>query len=169
MNQDEIENKDTQSLDLIETNASVENSEITPFESADGILQFLSYVSNNGYYGFGVTLFVGGMLISGNVISNKEFRQNLTDTIRNSFEKKSDEEKAFIENYLRHIEPQNEEKEDLTEPIETRYIHLKNARVFNAGNKPIPGVGGFVWRGRLESIDAFSWGTLSSSESENEQ
>jgi hypothetical protein len=108
------------------------------------------------------------MLISGNVISNKEFRQNLTNTIRKNFEKNSDEEKAFIEDYLQYISPQNEEKEDSTQPIETRYIHLRNARIFNAGRKPIPSVDGFVWRGRLESIDGFSWGTLAYDEPVNE-
>jgi hypothetical protein len=167
MNENEIENKDAESLDLTEKNSSAENPEITPFENADGILQLLSYLSNSGYYGFGITLFVGGMLISGNVISNKEFRQNLTDTIRGNFEKNSDDEKAFIENYLQYIAPQDEEKENLTQPIETRYIHLRNAKIFNAGNKPIPFVDGFIWRGRLESIDGFSFGRLAYEEPVN--
>jgi hypothetical protein len=40
-----------------------------------------------------------------------------------------------------------------------RYIHLKDAKYYSGG-RPTPGGGGFLWRGRLSDVSAFSMGSL---------
>lgn len=43
---------------------------------------------------------------------------------------------------------------------EPAFIHLRGARLFGVGGRPIPAGGGFWWRGRLQEISGFVWGEL---------
>jgi hypothetical protein len=46
-------------------------------------------------------------------------------------------------------------------PPPAGFIHLRKARFYAPGQHPIPGDQGFLWRGKLSSIDAFSVGNFS--------
>jgi len=45
------------------------------------------------------------------------------------------------------------------EPV--RFIHLMNARTLAPGGSPIPANRGVWWRGRLDSVDGWCFGELS--------
>ena len=110
----------------------------TLFEGCDRVLQILVSVVNKGGQELGITLNVGGLIVSGILISNKKYWEDsqpgLRDMLKESGEK---------------VDPQDE----------LYYIHLKDAMYFNAGEHPVP-VGGMWWRGKINSVDGFSLARL---------
>jgi hypothetical protein len=122
----------------------------------DGFL--LNYVGtmvevSNSTEGFqaGITLSVKGMLISGILISRKDFI--LSHPTLESVEA----------GYISALKEQN-----LPEFQPSRFfIHLRDAKIFAPGQPPIPSDGkGTFWRVRIESVDGFSLGTIVRTESE---
>ena len=133
-------------------------------ESVDVMLQTFSYMANQFGIGFGVTLNVGGLLISGTIISRQEYLTYLASSIRQGIKDSewNEEARAFLEEtFLEPLEmPVNKDKPFVLRDIS--YVHLKNARVFHQSGRPIPsGDDGFLWRGRINAIDGFSLGQLS--------
>ena len=100
--------------------------------------------------GFDITLTVGGILISGRVISRDAFVSG----------------EPFVKSTIGVVDEQRtpEQKEDAEQVLKTgrrHFIHLKDAVFFTGPNLPIPGVGqGFYWRGRLNSVDGWMIGRL---------
>lgn len=111
----------------------------------------------------GITLTVGGGLVSGLLVGGGEwiklfadqFQQgvgrgnlpDLADTLANSFRQYSE-----IYEGKKSLSPQ------------ATFIHLKNAHHFIAGT-PIPSGPGVLWRGRLSEVAGFSLGNLEVSRS----
>ena len=99
----------------------------------------------------GITLTVGGLLVTGELISAKTYMDEflhgtLRDKMRFAIEA-NDSLKQQIENA----------------PVgEDGFIHLRNAKfLLPTGQPPVPGVGnGVLWRGRLDSVDGFFVGLL---------
>lgn len=131
-------------------------------EDADYILQMLSYMANEHVSGFPITLIVGGLLISGVLVSRKEFLQDLKQKLRDSMSRLPDESKEFMEKgYFPTFMPE-EESGKLRYIEEVRYIHLKNARTFYGNGASIPASEeGVLWRGKLDTINGFWYGSLS--------
>jgi hypothetical protein len=128
----------------------------------DYTLQVFTHLANAYGMSFFVTLSVGGSLISGRIISRDEYMKSLTDSLREDISKWRDEAKEFLESRI--FEPMTRPLDKEGEGYEvkkTQYIHLKDARVFNTAGRPIPsGADGFLWRGRISSVDGFSMGKL---------
>ena len=97
---------------------------------------------------FYITLNVGGLLISGNLIGRRQFAAE------------------FMPGIKKRIEEENEKEEDKTLEEEEnnasapRFIHLKDAKFFIPGQLPIPTTGGTFWRGRIDSVDGYLIGEL---------
>jgi hypothetical protein len=98
----------------------------------------------------GITLTVGGLLVTGELISAKTYmdeflRGTLRDKMRSAIEE-NDSLKQQIENA-----PEGED-----------FIHLRNTKfLLPTGQPPVPGVGnGVLWRGRRSSVDGFFVGLL---------
>jgi hypothetical protein len=97
-----------------------------------------------------ITLNVGGLLVSGELISSKAYINEfmggaLRDKIK-SVLREHDEFRREVENA-----PKGEDDS----------IHLRDARFLVPGQPPIPGVGnGVLWRGRLDSVEGFFLGML---------
>jgi hypothetical protein len=93
-----------------------------------------------------ITLNVGGLLVSGTLIS------------RNAFVEAVPVIKATIgkidERYSEELKAQQSQVED------RHFIHLKNARFFTAGGgRPTPSKGdGVLWRGQLNRVDGWTIG-----------
>lgn len=104
----------------------------------------------------GVTLNVGGTIVSGILIGYNKY----LESIKLQFDQKPGGEfvASFMDKFLSAVEEEKIEEEDVVLPI---YIHLKDARFFTPGNNPIPNNGGILWRGKLSSIDGFNFGALS--------
>ena len=126
----------------------------------DYTLQAFSYLANVYGIGFPITLNIGGLVISGMIISRDEYMKGLTSSIREGISKWQDKPKELLESKI--LEPMTQHKAVGGYTVKkTKYIHLKNSRVFNTGGKPIPARGdGFLWRGRISSVDGFSFGML---------
>ena len=53
-----------------------------------------------------------------------------------------------------------EDADPVEDPPSPLFLHLNGARTFSPGGHPIPTNRGVWWRGRLDSIDAWSFGEL---------
>jgi hypothetical protein len=97
-----------------------------------------------------ITVNVGGLLISGTLISGKRYLDEfLSGVMRDK-----------IKNAINSDESLKEEIQKA--PIgKEAFIHLRDARFFLPGQKPVPGVGdGVLWRGRMDSVEGFFLGKL---------
>ena len=108
-----------------------------------------------------VTLTVGGSMISGDVIGGRQFFEALSEQIdQGAFE--GDEDGA-VRRVLRDswntlgggVYPPS--SGETVHPMS--YIHLRNARMFVPGQKPLPSKG-MLWRGKLADVSGFSLGSL---------
>jgi hypothetical protein len=91
----------------------------------------------------GITLSVGGAVISGILISDRQYFEQLA-----------------IETHTEAFSSLGDYKPENIEHIPLNYIHLKDAKIIN-GATAIPSSGGRLWRGKIASVDGFSLGTLS--------
>ena len=97
--------------------------------------------------GFGVTLTVNGVVVTGDVVSRDDYLQGITDSAISSWngERIEGEPLSGVKEVF-GIE-ETDESEDLP-----TYVHLKDAKILLGGSGRVPG--GW-WRGRLESVDGF--------------
>jgi hypothetical protein len=113
------------------------------------------------FFSIKATLVIGGVVLTGDLISGLEYfkhyadkdkadrneeAQTKEDDTEEFYAKTFREEKAFILKSL----------EDKT-PINFDYFHMKNAAIVSGGSC---GEAGFIWRGKISEISAFSWQQL---------
>lgn len=110
--------------------------------------KFVSLV-NQDMIGTGVTLTVGGVIITGNIISTKGYVEELASGFETAGEFGVAVGKSLRE---ADIEYGSEQTSDDVEEI----IHLKDAKVLS-GNT-VYNVG--LWRGKVNSVDGFTIGLL---------
>jgi len=130
----------------------------------DYFLQDLVDKVNKTGFPFGITLNVGGTIISGTMITGREFFENISKMVVENLEDFDPDPKlteAFTHFFNKYegiypIPFEKDKKEE--EPLEIAFIHLKNAKFYQEGNPIIPGNVGAYWRGRLDKIDGFSFG-----------
>lgn len=140
-----------------------ENNEITQVvrvDDKDWFLQSLINMVNGGKMSFGITLNVGGFLVSGTLIGGKEYFEGFGEDFASGFQDLDSAESikaAFSKNGEIYTS-----EEDAPPPS---YVHIKDARFFNTNGNPIPGNRGVWWRGRVAEVDGFSLGSLSAENS----
>lgn len=103
--------------------------------------------SSQGRFETGITLQIGGLLVTGNIISARQYflEHPLTDKI------------LEVKEVLDKTDPLAEQP-DKDGP---HFVHLSGARYFIPGQPPIPTQGeGVYWRGRLSEVAGFSFGIL---------
>lgn len=120
----------------------------------------------------GITLSVGGMLISGTLTSYSEYLKlvgegmrgspnrevggvmgevfaNLAESVQNDLvERRQEEERA------------ESSGQELEHDFKPPYIHLRDAKFFLAADMGLPTQGGALWRGKLASVDGFFFGSF---------
>lgn len=134
--------------------------------TVDLVLQELVRIFNSGDSdeGSGITLSVGGILVSGYLIGGAKYIEHFISHV--SGEGTQDTERTQkVAGYLEPLREFYRPPQDHSEvdpawqyPV---YIHLKNARFFHPGGPAIPTNKPIWWRGRLSSVDGFSFGVLS--------
>lgn len=133
--------------------------------SRDWFLQsIIETVINNGVE-IGVTLTVGGMIISGMLISGKKYYDELGDALA-AYSKEEGDMHSVLANGWRQMKAIYEKPDDAPEdwkPPHASFIHLRNAYIFAPGVAPLPGNQGILWRGKLTSVDGFAIGSLNPS------
>lgn len=136
-----------------------ENQADTPTAKAgvDRFLQTLVSIVNQTNVGVEITLNVGGLLLSGELISVKSYFEGVA---REMIFTKADytTKEAFQKTFKQacaQFQPESEEISSENQPLPT-YIHLKNARPIHADGQPLSPHKGMWWRSRLNAVDGFS-------------
>lgn len=140
--------------------ASETPNEIKPAKRPTGIDPFLqSLVHHADYDGFefGITLSVGGILVSGMLVSGRKFFENFGEKFGSAFED-AEVRKSLASSFSEWgvlYDPQ----EDGTRR-ESTYLHIKDVAFFTTNSQPIPSDAGSWWRGRISEVDGFLLGNL---------
>jgi hypothetical protein len=136
----------------------------TPAESQDWLLTVLVRMANNIGLGFGVTLCVGGVLVSGTLVSGRQWTDALIAEMRTRGHGNAAEALAGnLEGLLREQYPEPQlDREDEFPHTAVGYIHLTDAH-YISGTNQVPSDLSVAWRGRLSEVDGWSLGALSAS------
>ncbi|WP_409293114.1 gas vesicle accessory protein GvpU [Peribacillus sp. SCS-37] len=116
----------------------------------DNILEFLVQAANKHDFELDITLNVKGAVITGTMISAKEYFSSLSET----FEDGNDIAQAISEQMAQAGESSQKENS------EANFIHMKEAKVYCGDSKPTPSKGKILWRGKLAEIDGFFLGKI---------
>ncbi|MEU6135855.1 hypothetical protein [Nocardioides sp. NPDC047086] len=123
-----------------------------PLEGGDDVLRILVSIANKHALNMGITLNLGGSLVSGTLVSLKTYSGGVADSIRaaNGHE---DVNAALA----RLFEDLGGDAEDETEPPPPRHIHLRDARLI----APNGGLGPSSpwWRGRISAVSGWTMGS----------
>jgi hypothetical protein len=121
---------------------------------------------------FGVTLLAGGALVSGQLISGRDYFEGFATDFAAAI-KDDDAAKSARESIARlglayskqpdakniHGAAETSHFQPLLGDV-TNYVHLKGARIFHPGSPPIPENRGVWWRGRMAAVEGFMLGEL---------
>lgn len=127
-------------------------------QSKDSVLEFFAQAANKHGFSLDITLNVNGSVITGTMISAKEYYETLSE----SFEDGNDIAKELSQQLVKAGEAADGSN---NENGGINFIHLKNTRIYCGDSKPTPSRGKILWRGKLEQIDGFFLGKISESES----
>lgn len=127
---------------------------------ADWMLEMLVDMANDGLE-TGITLQVSGFLVSGSLVSGKQYFEGIGTEYGNAVPGESGQTLKASFSSLGNIyaDLDHAKKKGIKVPT-PNYIHLKEARFFHTG-APIPGNRGVWWRGRLSEVAGFALGSLS--------
>src|SRR5260221_3740907 len=121
------------------------------FDAADGdwFLQKLVTIFNSvPGAGMGITLNVGGMLISGQLASGKEYFEGIGAVIAGAENAQNDTGAAIANLFKSAVVVYERQAPDDQAREPPNYIHLKDAKFISPGQIGTPSVGVW-WRGRL--------------------
>ena len=119
----------------------------------DDTLQQLVHLANDGGVEMGITLTVGGALISGTLISSQTYFQRVYDSIIEVSKPGENPGVDAVAEVLKSRTPRT------GWPIAAQYIHMRDARIYNGRSEPLP-TNGTNWRGKIASVDGFSLGSM---------
>jgi hypothetical protein len=109
----------------------------------------------------GVTLTIGGTLITGNLISNRKYYSLFFEQMKSVMPEK---EHRYLANAFNTIDEQipktDEEKEVMSKILGRDTICLENPSYFINNNIVQMGINNVPWIGRIEKVDAFILGIL---------
>ncbi|QPA60706.1 gas vesicle accessory protein GvpU [Lysinibacillus sphaericus] len=115
----------------------------------DVLLSGLVTIVNEAPLEIGVTLNVGGSLITGLLIGSINYLRGISELLSGNGPA-ADQFAKHFEDIAEEVEKTNAEAED--DNPSPNYIHLKNAKLVNVNGNVIE-LG--YWRGKLSSIDGF--------------
>ncbi len=112
--------------------------------------RLVNAVNRGGTAEFAVTLTVGGVVVSGVLLSGSEYHARVTENLVELAE--SDEVATALRAAIgpRDLSPEEEEA--------IGYIHLRDAHIVHPSGALLPAGPGVLWRGRLETVDSFVLG-----------
>lgn len=111
----------------------------------------------------GVTLFVHGAVVSGQIVGGAEFFEGLAEECDAAVRRDTGEEAGpdTLAGYFRDCGRRWYGDEADLDAMAITYIHLRDARVIQSNLSQVPTPGTW-WRGRLTSVDGWIFGSLSS-------
>lgn len=117
----------------------------------DNILEFLVQAANKHDFNLDITLNVKGAVITGTMISAKEYFRSLSGT----FEDGND-----IAQMLSEQLDQAGKVAQNSDDTGANFLHMKDTKVYCGDSKPTPSKGQILWRGKLSEIDGFFLGRI---------
>ena len=140
-----------------------ESIDLSQVDDRDWFLQNLVNLVNARDIKLGITLNVGGFLVSGLLVSGQKYFGGFGEDLGSNFndpETRAGIEQAYAQ--LGDIYSASRSASQTTAP--PNYLHLMQARFFNTGGHPIPGNNGVWWRGRISEVSGFFLGMLDAQE-----
>ncbi|WP_409274780.1 gas vesicle accessory protein GvpU [Neobacillus sp. SCS-31] len=117
----------------------------------DNVLEVFVQAANKHNYNLDITLNVKGAVITGTLVSAKEYFESLSQ----AFEDGGDIEEKLSEMLINAGEAADSDAHDTA-----NFIHLTNTRVYCGDSKSTPSKGEFLWRGKLSEVDGFFLGRI---------
>lgn len=123
--------------------------------SVDWHLQTLVNLANNAHLEIGITLLIGGGVVSGTLIGGKKYFELFGTDFSSvlSGDTKEEVRAAFASKGALY---DTDESQEAPSP---QYVHLMNAKIFSPTGT-IPTHGGTLWRGKINSVAGFNLGSL---------
>lgn len=134
---------------------------VPPLAPNDWFLEQLVEIANVGF-GFGVTLQVGGLLVSGTLASGAAYFDGVAADTLPALD--GDAAETFKKMFASFRDMVSEDAPKGS-PKTFRFIHLRDAKFYNTNGSPIPANRGVWWRGRISEVGGFILGTLNAAES----
>lgn len=117
----------------------------------DNILEFFVQAANRHDFTLDITLNVKGSVITGTLVSAKEYFDTLSETFEDGSE---------ISQLLSEELAETGKAAQTNNSSEAYFIHMKNTKVYCGDSKPTPSIGEILWRGKLNEIDGFFLGRI---------
>jgi hypothetical protein len=125
----------------------------------DWFLGLLVNLANRADFDLTITLTVGGLLISGRVIGASRFFREVSEFVKQKAAGISTEVREALFDEPAQVYEKERDAEDRDDRPSPRYIHLRDARVYDAAGNRVPRDATW-WRGRLDAVDGFMIGAL---------
>ncbi|MDB5294387.1 MAG: hypothetical protein JWO31_370 [Phycisphaerales bacterium] len=110
-------------------------------------------VEHNPDFHLAVTLYVGGVLVSGEMVSDREYLAG----VGRAFAAAGENRPAAYATQLGHAMAAAAGRAS-TQVRTHRFVNLKNVRVLSPGSALMPSNG--YWRGSAAAVNGYSWGLL---------
>lgn len=128
----------------------------SPIDS-DWFLRSLVKTVNDNELMLGITLTVGGVLVTGTLVSGRAYFEDFADRLSQSFEDPAAAAQVHDSfHQLGGIYDRQPNPDDLL----PSYVHLKDVRFFSPAGGSLPDHDGVWWRGRIDQVQGFVLGQL---------
>lgn len=130
-------------------------------DGGDWLLRVLVNLANKKVE-IGITLHVGGLLVSGMVAPGAAYLEAISKDLTDGFRRSLPGADFNLGDVIAPAKElyANADETSVFENV-PGYIHIRNARIYGpGGGNPIPGNRGMWWRGRISEISGFSLGEL---------
>ena len=136
--------------------------ETVRIDDKDWFLEILCNMVNGNEMIIGLTLNVGGLLVSGELISGDKYFEGFSEEFTNALSNlvPTDDGIEDIKNQITKLGDRYKHDENDEQNKPTNFIHLRNAKFFNTVGSPVPSNRGVWWRGRLSEVSGFMLGSL---------
>jgi hypothetical protein len=127
-------------------------------ETKDSILEFFVQAANKHDFSLDITLNVKGAVITGTMISAREYFNTLSEIFEDG-----NEVAQMLSEQLGKAGEASQSSDD----SEAFFIHMKETKVYCGDSKPTPSKGEILWRGKINEIDGFFLGKILDSSRKN--
>jgi len=117
----------------------------------DNILEFFVKAANIHDFSLDITLNVKGAVITGTIVSAKEYFETLSEI----FDDGNEVAQKLSEQLSRAGESAHSDGSS-----EANFIHMKETKVYCGDSKSTPSKGEILWRGKLSEVDGFFLGKI---------
>nr|WP_144543905.1 gas vesicle accessory protein GvpU [Cytobacillus oceanisediminis] len=117
----------------------------------DSILEFFVQAANQHDFSLDITLNVNGAVITGTLVSAKDYFNALSETIEGGSE--------VAQKLSEQLEKAGDAAQS-NDDSEAHFIHMKETKVYCGDSKPTPSKGDILWRGKLSEVDGFFLGKI---------